>query len=89
MMKFITEEYLRDLYKKEPFSIYELNQGERLTPGAREYLSDRGIKMLDEVSCKNNSIPEVKQCRVESLLSSMPRRLSAVPYYASSNPYSR
>ncbi|MEW9095991.1 MAG: cobalamin adenosyltransferase [Clostridiaceae bacterium] len=63
MMKFITEEYLRDLYKKEPFNTYELNQGERLTPGARQYLSDRGIKMLNEVSCNNKKISEVKQSK--------------------------
>lgn len=59
-MKFITEEYLRDLYKKEPFSTYELNQGDRLTPGAMEYLSDRGIKIVNEVSLygkKSKSIP--------------------------------
>ncbi|MGN2339268.1 cobalamin adenosyltransferase [Clostridium cagae] len=61
MMKFITEEYLRALYKKEPFSVYELDQGERLTPGARQYLSDKGIKMWDDASCKNNKIPIVKQ----------------------------
>lgn len=60
-MKFITEEYLRDLYKKEPFNTYELNQGERLTPGASQYLSDRGIKMSNEVSFNNKKTPEVKQ----------------------------
>ncbi|WP_459831108.1 cobalamin adenosyltransferase [Clostridium carnis] len=63
MMKFITEEYLRDLYKKEPFSTYELNQGERLTPGAKQYLSDKGIKMLNDVSCNNKKISEVKQSK--------------------------
>ncbi|GAA0086512.1 hypothetical protein UT300007_29520 [Clostridium sp. CTA-7] len=63
-MKFITEEYLRDLYKKEPFSTYQLVQGERLTPGARQYISDRGIKMLDEVACKNKENPEVKQSEI-------------------------
>lgn len=62
-MKFITEEYLRDLYKKEPFNTYELNQGERLTPGASQYLSDRGIKMLNEVSFNNKKTPEVKQLK--------------------------
>lgn len=46
-MKFITESYLRNLYKKEPFSVYELEQGVRLTPGGRQYLTDRGIKFLD------------------------------------------
>ena len=62
-MKFITEEYLRDLYRKEPFNNYELKQGERLTPGARQYLSDRGIRMLDDISCKNNKISEEKQVK--------------------------
>lgn len=61
-MKFITEEYLRDLYKREPFSTYQLNQEQRLTPGASQYLSDKGIKLLNEVSC-NNKISEVKQSK--------------------------
>lgn len=60
MMKFITEEYLRDLYKREPFSTYKLNQGQRLTPGGREYLSDRGIRMEDNVFQVNKKVPEVK-----------------------------
>ena len=60
-MKFITEEYLRDVYRKEPFSIYELNDGQRLTPGARQYLLDKGIKILDDISCENNKSPLVKQ----------------------------
>lgn len=46
-MKFITEEDLRDLYRKEPFTDYNLQPGERLTPGARQFLVDRGIDMYD------------------------------------------
>ena len=46
-MKFITEEDLRDLYKKQPFTDYDLKEGERLTPGARQFLVDRGIDMYD------------------------------------------
>jgi ethanolamine utilization cobalamin adenosyltransferase len=46
-MRFITESYLRNLYKKEPYTVYELGQGVRLTPGGRQYLTDRGIKFLD------------------------------------------
>jgi len=49
-MKFITEEDLRELYKKEPFTKYEIEPGARLTPGARQYLSDRGINMFDDDS---------------------------------------
>ncbi len=46
-MKFITEEDLRDLYRKQPFTNYDLQRGERLTPGARQFLVDRGIDMYD------------------------------------------
>ena len=45
-MKFITEENLRDLYKMQPFTDYDLQKGERLTPSARQFLIDRGIYML-------------------------------------------
>lgn len=44
-MKFITEEELRDIYKKEPFTNYELMPETRLTPGARQFLTDRGIDL--------------------------------------------
>lgn len=49
-MKFITEEDLRDLYRKEPFTAYALEPESRLTPGARQFLSDRGISMQDNAS---------------------------------------
>ena len=47
-MKFITEDDLRDLYKKEPFMDYDLQPGERRTPGARQFLLDRGINLYDD-----------------------------------------
>lgn len=47
-MKFITEDDLRDLYKKEPFMDYDLQPGERLTPGARQFLLDRGINLYND-----------------------------------------
>lgn len=47
-MKFITEEELRDIYKKEPFTTYEMEPGTRLTPGARQFLTDRGINNFDD-----------------------------------------
>lgn len=42
-MKYITEEDLRDLYRKAPFTNYDLEPGVRLTPGARQFLIDKGI----------------------------------------------
>lgn len=50
MMRFITEEYLRDIYRKEPFNTYHLEQGQRLTPGAAQYLSDKRIKIDNDAS---------------------------------------
>lgn len=47
-MKFITEDDLRDLYRKQPFMDYDLQPGERLTPGARQFLLDRGINLYDD-----------------------------------------
>jgi ethanolamine utilization cobalamin adenosyltransferase len=59
-MKFITEEYLRDLYRKKPFDAYKLEQGQRLTPGAVEYLSDKGIRMNDNIPKAKDNTPKVK-----------------------------
>jgi ethanolamine utilization cobalamin adenosyltransferase len=61
MMKFITEEYLRDLYRKEPFNTYKLQQGQRLTPGAAQYLSDKRITMNDDDSKKNKDVSQDNQ----------------------------
>ena len=57
-MKFITEEDLRDLYRKEPFTAYELEQGARLTPGARQFLSDKGINMSDNGPVSRKEAPK-------------------------------
>lgn len=46
-MKFITEDDLRDLYRKEPFTEYEVGPGTRITPGARQFLADRQIVLYD------------------------------------------
>ncbi|WP_143320274.1 hypothetical protein [Clostridium sp. HBUAS56010] len=46
-MKFITEDDLRILFKKEPFTVYDLSEGVRLTPGARQFLVDKKIAFQD------------------------------------------
>ena len=48
-MRFITEDDLRAAYKKHPFPSYETKAGERLTPGGRQFLNDRGVKIKDSV----------------------------------------
>ena len=61
-MKFITEEDLRDLYKRQPFTNYDLQPGERLTPGARQFLVDRGIDMYD----RNDPLTGKKESAVKT-----------------------
>lgn len=57
-MKFITEEALRELYRKKPFTVYHLQTGERLTPGGRQFLLDKGIR-------PEEGSPEVKKALQE------------------------
>lgn len=66
MIRFITEEYLRDLYRKETFDTYKLQQGQRVTPGAAQYLSDKRIKLITEDSKANtqNQVKAEKQVEV-------------------------
>lgn len=52
MTKFITEEHLKGLYKKEPFNSFELKINERLTPGGRQYLLDKKILIIDNLNMK-------------------------------------
>jgi hypothetical protein len=42
-VKFITENELRDEYASAPFDVYAPRDGTRLTPGARQFLIDRGV----------------------------------------------
>lgn len=49
-MKFITEMELRDLYKTEPFDTYILEPHIGITPEARQFLVDRGIKRVQAKS---------------------------------------
>ncbi|NFF55803.1 hypothetical protein FCV27_17495, partial [Clostridium botulinum] len=37
------------------FNTYKLEQGQRLTPGAAEYLSDKGIELSDDSKVNKSS----------------------------------
>lgn len=71
-MKFITEDVLRDVYRKEPFTSYRLEEGARLTPGAVQFLADRGMNMFADGTMMDmgNGTPITKQS---------PEKLSAKP----------
>lgn len=60
-MKFITEEALRGLFRKEPFTTYEIKDGERLTPGGRQFLLDHGIRMVEDSACIKKVTEDIKK----------------------------
>lgn len=48
MLKFITEDDLRDQYKKQALVDFQLPPDTRLTPGARQFLIDRGVNLYEK-----------------------------------------
>jgi ethanolamine utilization cobalamin adenosyltransferase len=67
-MKFITEDDLRILFRREPFTSYNTPEGSRLTPGARQFLMDKKVSIRDEqmaVKQKYNKLPEIKEAPKE------------------------
>lgn len=53
-MKFITEMELRDLYKTEPFATYFLQPDTKITPGARQFLVDRRVTLV-QAQCSDGN----------------------------------
>lgn len=77
-MKFITEDDLRILFRRQPFTSYDLPVGTRLTPGARQFLVDKKIPISDDPMLvkqksvkpagKKEEAPEKEICRDRFLL---------------------
>ncbi|MBM7687730.1 hypothetical protein BCR24_02680 [Enterococcus ureilyticus] len=51
-MHFVTESELRMDFQKEPFTQFYLNNQLRLTPGAKQFLLDKRIKIMSEAELK-------------------------------------
>lgn len=60
-MKFITEEELRESYRKSPFTEYLPAPDTRLTPGARQFLRDHGIRDEEQQPVKKFCFSELDQ----------------------------
>lgn len=54
-MKFITEMELRDSYRIEPFTTFVLEPHIKITPGARQFLVDRKVKLVQAQGSDNKS----------------------------------
>lgn len=69
-MKFITEDDLRILFRREPFTSYDLPGGTRLTPGARQFLVDKKIPISDDPMMvkRKNEAPKKEICQDRFLL---------------------
>ncbi|MCF2638526.1 hypothetical protein [uncultured Fusobacterium sp.] len=65
MLKFITEQYLREIYKKTPFEIFKLEKEQRLTPGGRQFLVDKRIKVENKE--EKEEIKKVKEPKKEQV----------------------
>ncbi|MCB8817778.1 cobalamin adenosyltransferase [Desulfosporosinus shakirovi] len=65
-MKFITEMELRDLYKTGPFETYVLEPDTKITPGARQFLVDRRVALVQAQGSdsKTSKIDETSQTQV-------------------------
>lgn len=58
-MKIITETELRDRYKYDRFETFVLNEGEKLTPAAVQFLTDRRIKIQKtQIDINHAILPE-------------------------------
>ncbi len=69
-MKFLTEIDVRKMYKDAPFEVYANAEGTRLTPGARQYLIDRGVKIDDGIVKRTfpkfDTEPKVEESKAEN-----------------------
>ncbi|WP_407311411.1 cobalamin adenosyltransferase [Desulfosporosinus sp. SB140] len=66
-MKFVTEMELRDLYKMEPFTTFVLEPTTKITPGARQFLVDRRVTLVQAQGSdgKKSNGNELNQLQVQ------------------------
>ncbi|QHF54660.1 MULTISPECIES: hypothetical protein [Streptococcus] len=51
-MKYLTEDDLRLIYRDNPFETFTIQKQTRLTPGAKTFLMDRKVRLIDEAEKK-------------------------------------
>lgn len=61
-MDFVTEMDLRSIYKQQPFDTYKISPAIRITPGARQFLIDNNIKIINpEQANQKEDIHEISK----------------------------
>lgn len=66
-MKFITEGQLREQYQQEPFTSYSLSPETKLTPGAKQFLTDRKISIgdLQTAAAQSEEIKQISPVKIK------------------------
>ncbi len=76
-MKVITETELRDIFKKTPFTSFDLPTGTKLTPAASQFLSERKIQVLRDGVPEKDLAREDKRYHVSAPTPALPERAPA------------
>lgn len=71
-MKFITEYDLRAQFNEQPFTDYQIGENTRLTPGARQFLSDRRINLFEDGTKMKFGVPAGNPTAQETEQKQMP-----------------
>lgn len=72
-MKVVTEAELRDIYKKSPFTSFDLPQGMKLTPAASQFLSERKIQVLRDGVAESQLAQEDRRYNISAPTPAYPR----------------
>lgn len=67
-MRIVTEIELRDQYKSNSFESFVLNNGDRLTPAASQFLNERSIKIINNDDSSNGSLSQKEGNRMKTKL---------------------
>lgn len=72
-MKVVTEAELRDIYKKAPFTSFDLPTGMKLTPAASQFLSERKIQVLRDGVPESQLAQEDKRFNISAPTPAYPK----------------
>lgn len=72
-MKVVTETELRDIYKKSPFTSFDLPQGMKLTPAASQFLSERKIQVLRDGVAESQLAQEDRRYNISAPTPAYPK----------------
>ena len=73
-MKVITETELREIYKKSPFTSFDLPKGMKLTPAASQFLSERKIQVLRDGVAESELYRENRQYNIAAPTPAFPKQ---------------